>query len=166
MAPTITRILAPTDFSDIADAALVYAKTLADHLDASLHLIHVFSDPYDVASYTPEHPVLVAPERRERALQDAWDSLRQRLDANETTRFSGTCAVVMGLTAMEIVRYARGQNIDLIVMGTHGRRGVAHLLLGSVAEYVVRIAPCPVLTVTNSVKSNPPREFSPTTRVA
>ena len=165
MAPQVTRILVPTDFSEIADAALAYAKTLADHLGASLHLIHVFSDPYDVASYTPDLPVRVAPERGQRALREAWESLRQRLDANETT-FGGTCAVVNGLTAMEIVRHAGDQKMDLIVMGTHGRSGFAHLLLGSVAEYVVRIAPCPVLTVTGATKGNPPGDFRPTTRVA
>ncbi len=165
MAPQITRILVPTDFSDIADAALAYAATLADRLGASLHLIHVFSDPDDVALNTPELSVRVAPERGQRALTEAWDALRQRLYANETT-LEGTCVVVSGLTAMEIVRYVGDQKIDLIVMGTHGRRGFAHLLLGSVAEYVVRIAPCPVLTVTSAVKRRPPGDCTPTARVA
>ena len=73
--------------------------------------------------------------------------MRQRLSADEEERFGATWAIVSGLTAKQIVEFADENAIDLIVMGTHGRRGVAHLLLGSVAEHVVRTAACPVLTV-------------------
>ena len=152
MAPHVTRILVPTDFSETADAALVYAKTLAAKLEASLHLLHVFQDPSTAIAFTPEAYVAPPPELRERALNDAWDHLHDRLDAQEHKRFAGTRAVIEGLAALEIVRYADTHGIDLIVMGTHGRRGIAHLFLGSVAEHVVRTAGCPVLTVRDAVR--------------
>lgn len=147
MAGTITRILVPTDFSETSDAALVYAKDLAVTLGASLHLLHVFADPYALATYSPEVYAPLPPDVRERALEDVRECLDERLDSTERQRLAGTTAVVTGLTAKEIVRYATDNGMDLIVMGTHGRRGVAHLLLGSVAEHVVRTAHCPVLTV-------------------
>jgi universal stress protein A len=146
MAP-VTKILVPTDFSATADAALEYAKVLAGQLGVSLHLLHVFSDPYAVAAHAPDVYATVPPTLRERALEEARECLRQRLTAEEEERFHGTCDIVCGLTARQIVAYADDNAIDLIVMGTHGRRGVAHLLLGSVAEHVVRTATCPVLTV-------------------
>lgn len=147
MAPKLTRILVPTDFSETADAALAYAKSLAGQLDASLHLLHVFSNPYAPAMYAPEVYVAVPPEARERAMEEARQQLRVRLDDEEAARFRSVRAIVAGLTATQILQYVEDHDIDLIVMGTHGRRGVAHLLLGSVAEHVVRRAACPVLTV-------------------
>ena len=152
MAPHVTKILVPTDFSESADAALTYAKALAAKLGASLHLVHVFQDPCAAIPFTPETYAAPPPELRERALADAWDQLHDRLDPQEHERFAGTRAVVEGLAAIEIVRYARDRGIDLIVMGTHGRRGIAHLFLGSVAEHVVRTAGCPVLTVGGAAK--------------
>jgi nucleotide-binding universal stress UspA family protein len=146
MAP-VTKILVPTDFSETADAALEYAKVLAGQMGASLHLLHVFSDPYAAAAHAPEVYVVLPPEYRERALENARECLRTRLTPDEEERFAGTSAIVVGLTAREIVEFADQNAMDLIVMGTHGRRGVAHLLLGSVAEHVVRTAACPVLTV-------------------
>ena len=146
MAP-VTKILVPTDFSATADAALDYAKVLAGQLGASLHLLHVFSDPYAVAAHAPDVYATLPPTLRAQALEEARECLRQRLPADEEERFRGTCDIVSGLTAKQIVEYSGENGIDLIVMGTHGRRGVAHLLLGSVAEHVVRIAACPVLTV-------------------
>ena len=147
MAPSLNRILVPTDFSETADAALAYAKDLAARLSASLHLVHVYADPYSASAYAPEVYTSVPPEVRQRALEEVRERLFERLDASEEYQFRGTRGVVRGLVAPQIVSYAASQDIDLIVMGTHGRRGVAHLLLGSVAEHVVRIARCPVLTV-------------------
>jgi nucleotide-binding universal stress UspA family protein len=156
MAPHVTRILVPTDFSETADAALVYAKTLAAKLEASLHLLHVFQEPSAAMLFTPETYAAPPPELRERALADAWDQLHDRLDWQEHKRFAGTRAVVEGLAALEIVRYADTHAIDLIVMGTNGRRGVPHLFLGSVAEHVVRTARCPVLTVRHAAEKEQP----------
>ena len=166
MAPNITRILVPTDFSDTADVALTYAKTLAGRLNASLHVIHVLADPYVVTPFDVATPM--EPEIRKRTLEDVRACLLKRLDAEEEQRFRGTRAIVTGLAAKQIAQYAADHSIDLIVMGTHGRRGVAHLLLGSVAEHVGRIAPCPVLTVRNpqNAASKPAEPTSPTARVA
>jgi|SRR5688572_18252892 universal stress protein A len=150
MTRTFTRILVPTDFSETADAALAYAKSLATRLGASLHLLYVFSDLSATATMVPEVYVPLPPEVRERALDEARESLLKRLGTAEEKHFQGTRTIVTGLTAKEIVQYATDNGIDLIVMGTHGRRGVAHLLLGSVAEHVLRTAPCPVLTVRNT----------------
>lgn len=143
----LARILVPTDFSDTSDAALAYAKTLAAQLGASLHLLHVFADPYASAAYAPEVYAPLPAGVREHALRDIEQRMHERMDGTEQERFRGTAAIVTGLTAKQIVQYADNHGIDLIVMGTHGRRGVAHLLLGSVAEHVVRTANCPVLTV-------------------
>ena len=146
MASPVTTILVPTDFSETADAALEHASSLAGRLGASLHLLHVFTDPYlGVVGTEPYAPPL--PEMRERALEDVRACLATRLAAQQTAARPGACAIVSGLTAKQIAQYAADHAIDLIVMGTHGRRGVAHLLLGSVAEHVVRTASCPVLTV-------------------
>jgi nucleotide-binding universal stress UspA family protein len=147
MAPSLNRILVPTDFSETADVALCYAKQLATKMGASLHLLHVFTDPYAVAACAAEVYAAVPAEARERALDEARQRLLERLDIIEEQQFRATRGMLRGLTAPQIVAYAANQDIDLIVMGTHGRRGVAHLLLGSVAEHVVRIATCPVLTV-------------------
>ena len=95
-------------------------------------------------------------ETRERAVDQANAEMAKRLNADEWEYFRGTRALVTGLTAKEIVKYAADHGVALIVMGTHGRRGVAHLLLGSVAEHVVRTAPCPVLTVRGSVGDKEP----------
>ena len=166
MAPHISRILVPTDFSDTADVALTYAKTLADQLNASLHVIHVLADPYVVTPF--DVPTPMEPEIRKHTLEDVRACLLERLDADEEQRFRGTRAIVRGLAAKQIAQYAADHSIDLIVMGTHGRRGVAHLLLGSVAEHVGRIAPCPVLTVRDpqNAASKPAEPTSPTARVA
>jgi|KBSSwiStaDraftv2_1062776.scaffolds.fasta_scaffold48265_1 nucleotide-binding universal stress UspA family protein len=115
----IHRILVPTDFGPASDAALAQARQLAAALGASLHLVHVLEDA-------------------QRA-----DALAASLEA----ALGHETAVLNGPTAPTIVEYATDRAFDLIVMGTHGRTGVAHLLLGSVAEQVVRTAPCPVLTV-------------------
>jgi len=147
MAPHVTRILVPTDFSETADAALEYAKTLATDLGASLHLLHVFQDPDLIMPFANEAYAPPPPDIRVRELAAARTSLLKRMSPEDEDRFAGTHAIVEGLTAKEIVNYAEQYAIDLIVMGTHGRRGVAHLLLGSVAEHVVRTARCPVLTV-------------------
>ena len=167
MPPRLTRILVPTDFSQTADAALAYAKDLATTMGAALHLVHVYTDPYAAAACAPEVYPPMPPEVRERAIAEVRERLRERLDDSEALRFRGSCGVVRGLIAPQIVAYAASQDIDLIVMGTHGRRGVAHLLLGSVAEHVVRTARCPVLTVrADAINASAPQLAEPATPAA
>lgn len=147
MQRTFTRILVPTDFSEPSDAALDYAKTLAEKFGASLHLLHVFEDPFVTGAFAAEMYVPVPPETRDALIADARKNLVERVPEGDSARFFATTEVVTGLSARAIVDYTVANDIDLIVMGTHGRGGLAHLFMGSVAERVVRTAPCPVLTV-------------------
>jgi nucleotide-binding universal stress UspA family protein len=133
-----SRILVPTDFSAPSDAALAYARGLAGTFDATLHLLHVLENEF-------LRPVVADPQALETA---ALRHLQKRLTDDDRRRFHAIPAIERSdAPADEIVSYARTQDIDLIVMGTHGRSGMAHLLVGSVAEKVVRAAPCPVLTL-------------------
>jgi nucleotide-binding universal stress UspA family protein len=141
----IKRMLVPTDFSAPADAALAYAVDLAAKLGARVSLVHVFDDPFVVNGVFSGEFVPLPMELRNEILAD----LRRRLaDVVATSGHSELSPqVLVGPIAKTIVEAAQEQAADLIVMGTHGRGAVAHLLLGSVAERVVRTATCPVLTV-------------------
>jgi nucleotide-binding universal stress UspA family protein len=140
------RILVPTDFSKHAQNALTYAAAFADKFGADLYLLHVVQD---LAMFLPEPvtgaPALVPP------LNQLTGVVRTALDRliaeNHLAERSVHAEVCEGTPFYEIIRFAREKDIDLIVMATHGRSGLAHVLLGSVAEKVVRKAPCPVLTV-------------------
>jgi universal stress protein A len=142
----LNRILVPTDFSDYSRAALGYGCALAEKFGAELHLLHVLQD---LVGLVPEPGLAFPPPgdymrelqaSAERALDELPGPLApDGLSIERATR--------QGPPFVEIVRYAREAEIDLIVLGTHGRTGLAHMLLGSVAEKVIRKAPCPVLTV-------------------
>lgn len=143
-----SRILVPTDFSDAADAAFEYAAALAEKLGAALDLLHVVEDPYFTSGvFSAERWVPTPPAMREELLTNAQEQLRARVNRLEQKGVQRTMKVYTGPAAKAITEYAAEHAIDLIVMGTHGRGGMANLLLGSVAERVVRTAPCPVLTV-------------------
>jgi nucleotide-binding universal stress UspA family protein len=143
---TLKRILIPTDFGEAADAALAYGRELARSFGATLEVLHVVEDVYTRLAVDG----LVAGDP---SLQhDLEEVSRKRVEAllsDEDRAVFGARPVVLvsNTTATTIVAYAHETRVDLIVMGTHGRGGVAHLLMGSVAERVVRTAPCPVLTV-------------------
>jgi nucleotide-binding universal stress UspA family protein len=142
-----TRILVPTDFSPCADQALEHARTVARTFGASLHLLHVMEDPATSTMMTVESYIPDVHQFREAVTKDATRQLEARLTAGDRTALHATAQASFGAGARGIVEYATGHHIDLIVMGTHGRTGVSHLLMGSVAEHVVRTAPCPVMTV-------------------
>ncbi|MDE0205602.1 MAG: universal stress protein [Candidatus Tectomicrobia bacterium] len=132
------HLLVPTDFSDDADRAVAYAADLALTLQASLTLMTAV-----YAGDTPEvHLAYIEKIRAEdkRKLED----VRQRV---EKAGVAVKALMAYGAPAQQIVETARREGADLIVMGTHGRTGLSHLLIGSVAERVVRLAPCPVLVV-------------------
>lgn len=148
----LRRILLPTDFSEHSRAAVDYACGLAERFGSELHLLHVVRD---LALEVPEFAMgLSFPTHSEE-----WPLRLRKLELAALEQLSGVLdpawqqgrkivrAVKSGVAYVEIVRYAREHEIDLIIMGTHGRSGLAHILLGSVAERVVRKAPCPVLTV-------------------
>jgi nucleotide-binding universal stress UspA family protein len=143
----ITRVLVPTDFSAASKEAFAYARALAERFDASLHLVHAFEDPFATAAFAAEMYAPLPANLRDTMLRDIEQRLALQFPADDRARFKGTTEIVTGPTAKAIVEYSHSLGSDLIVMGTHGRGGMAHLLLGSVAERVVRTAACPVLTV-------------------
>ncbi len=137
----LQRILVPHDFSETSETAVRYAVALARNFNARIHLLHV-GDQARLDLET-EFPLGL-----EGAVEDA---VRERLlkivTPTEQAELRPEFVVRAGVPAAEIVRYARDYDVDLIVMGTHGRGPVSHMVMGSVAEKVVRTAPCPVLTV-------------------
>lgn len=141
----LNRILLPTDFSDYAGAATKYACAFAEQFAAELHLLHVLEVHL---SATPAFGMgLVLPKYIEVSRQAAEKAFQEMLDPKWTEKQKVVTALVQGPPFLEIIRYAREKEIDMIIMATHGRSGLAHVLMGSVAEKVVRKAPCPVLTV-------------------
>lgn len=140
MVISIQRILFVTDFSEPARKAQRYALALAETFGAELYVFHAVSE--DVFIPAPDAAIVWLDAEVERA--------RKQLSA-EFAAVAGPVKTVLevrqGNAVHEIVRYADEQNIDLIVLGTHGRTGLSHVLLGSIAEKVVRLATCPVLTV-------------------
>lgn len=142
----IKTILVPTDFSDASAAALNFARALAEAFGSALHLLHVVQDPY-VQPWAAEAFGVSLAGVLERWEQDALAQLEKLVPEAERQAHAVRCATRVGHPFVEILNYAAEQRADLIVMGTHGRGAVAHMLLGSVTEKVVRKAPCPVLTV-------------------
>ena len=142
-----SRILVPTDFSPPSDAALEYARILAAKFGSSLQILHVVDDPTAASEYVPDGFAPSTPGIRTALLDNARQRLDRLMNLVDRSRYHGHAEAVLGLPAASIVDYAMATGTGLIVMGTHGRTGLAHLLMGSVAEQVVRTAPCPVLTV-------------------
>jgi universal stress protein A len=141
----LKSILVATDFSEPSAVALAYGRDFARSYSATLHLLHVLEDV--MIRYSPEigmtSPVLQ---------KNLESGARRDLDALVTDDDRATLKIVpVVLTSPTIpggiVEFAKGQKIDLVIVGTHGRSGVKQFLMGSVAERVVRMAPCPVLTV-------------------
>jgi nucleotide-binding universal stress UspA family protein len=148
----LQRILVATDFGDESHVALKYGVALAEAFDASLHVLHVLET---IAGAEPLAVDLDARKAVESAIEAAaWDELRGLLTADEQTRLRARLALEWGLPFVEIIGYAKTHQIDLITMGTHGKGKVARVILGSVAEQVMRSAPCPTLTT-----RHPEREF-------
>lgn len=141
----ITRILAPVDFSPPSTAAVRFAATLARALDARLELIHIVEDPFMSTAWGAEAYVSDLTQLLDSLTVNATSRLEQlkTVLADVATETE----VLRGEPWRQIVEHASASKADLIVMGTHGHTGLSHVLLGSVAEHVVRQAPCPVLTV-------------------
>ena len=142
----IRKILAPTDFSRHAENAVRYACGLAERLDAELHLLHVLSEIVPTGPDPLLTPVLPPEYYRESEVQSR-DALAKLIKATWGTPPVVENAVRWDSPVEGIVDYAREAAIDLIVIATHGRTGLSHVLLGSVAERIVREASCPVLTI-------------------
>jgi nucleotide-binding universal stress UspA family protein len=157
---TIQRILVPTDFSQPADAALIYAKELAEKFGADLQLLHVVPSP----TYYPMGPEAAAFPMAELMIET---EAAARNTLEELARGTGLpvdrirVRTTVGTPVSEILDTIAEHDIDLVVMGTHGRGLVEHVLLGSVAERVVRRSPVPVLTVHGLPGTNRPKTVTP-----
>ena len=150
---TLTDILVAMDFSEPSMAALTYGRALARNFRSRLHVVHVIGSIPSV--FLGAEAYVVSVPDLQRQIEDA---ARQELDAlpldDEDVPLIRRVLITSNVPHAAIVDYATRKHIGLIVAGTHGRGAVTHALLGSVAERIVRTAPCPVLTV-----RNPEQEF-------
>jgi nucleotide-binding universal stress UspA family protein len=156
LVPTFSKILVPTDFSDDSKLALTYAVELAQKFSAEILVVHV-DQPLAPVMTSELNPGLdvgsmnrIAEEQRLLALREL-DQISARL---RETGVKSRGLMRVGAPFLEIIHTAQSENADLIVMGTHGRTGLVHVLMGSVAERVVNKAHCAVLTV-----RHPDRKF-------
>ena len=139
-----TNILVPIDFSTTADQALEYAIALAAKLGARIHLVHVIGMP---SFGIPDLGVAVTNTMIESLVRDGQAALDRIVAQRRGEATFGEVSLRTGDARGMILEAANDVGADLIVIGTHGRSGVARVLLGSVAEAVVRTAPCPVVVV-------------------
>jgi len=167
----VRKILVPIDFSEHSQHALRWGADLAAHYGAEILLLHVlpkaveevFTDApawEDIPTYYPEGTTRSpTPHYKDPIIIDLVDQAQTQLDdlarADLQETVPGRAKVAVGKPPDEILRVAREEGMDLIVMGTHGRTGLRHVLLGSVAEAVVRAAPCPVLTIRDRATASP-----------
>jgi nucleotide-binding universal stress UspA family protein len=142
----LKKILYPTDFSESSLEALRYAVSLARDYKARLVLMHVVNE--QIFSEGLSLPRVTAPEALEKELAaEAERRLKGLIPAGERSGLDWEMVILHGMPFLEIIRYAKDNEVDLIVIGTHGRSGLEHVIFGSTAERVVRKAPCPVLSV-------------------
>lgn len=150
----IRQILVPTDFSDPANAALTYARTLAEEFGSHLHVFHVVPEPY-VYPWGTEISTLPLADLMAQSEAMARTRLAELVPKDHPPKGGLTTSTSIGTPVDRILDYVKDKHIDLVVIGTHGRGAVGHLLLGSVAERVVRRSPVPVLTVKGPVSTSP-----------
>lgn len=144
---TLKNILVATDFGEAADVALTYGRELAGRFGATLHVLHVADNIY-INAFGAETYAAMAPDLQTELEASAPKKLDELLiDSDRSGPPTKRALLTSSSPAFAIVDFAKDNNIDLIVMGTHGRGALAHLVMGSVAERVVRLAACPVLTV-------------------
>jgi len=146
MPPALNRILMATDFGAPSREALQYACEIANRFQAELHLLHVIVEPVplpdaEAAWFEPATALPAVIQGVERQL--GTEAARLPLTEGRQATFS----VKVGYPVDEVMKYIDEHQVDLLVLGTQGHRGLSHLLLGSVAEKLVRLATCPVLTV-------------------
>lgn len=138
----IKTVLCPIDYSKGSLAALEYALHFALKEAASLYLMHVIDVRY-LEGYTP----LEVARPDSETINRINEELGERVPGDVRKKIRVETIVTVGIPVLEIVNTAKEKGVDVIIMGTHGRTGIAHVIMGSVAENVVRRAHCPVLTV-------------------
>jgi len=149
----LERILFPTDFSSTAEHALKYALSFASEHKAKLYVMHVISDSYSPVVFG-EDGESVAPPSLETMEAKAKKLMQQLIPERYMKELKIEYIIVQGGPLKEILKSVKEHNIDLLTMATHGRKGISHILMGSLAEKVVQMAPCPVLTI-----KHPEHEF-------
>jgi len=154
MTPDIKRILVPVDFSTTSRRALDYAHHLAVKFDAALHLVHVCEVPSMMTASMDAYAINYA-DWTQRLGEEAERELNKTKSALDDVKV--TTEVLFGRPAAAITEDAVSNGADLIVMGTHGHGAMMHVLMGNVAERVVRTAPCPVLTVREPRETRKPK---------
>lgn len=147
----VKKILLPTDFSEGAKNALPYAVELTRQYNASLYLIHVI---YDINQASGLHVPHVNLDQLYSEIESVAKKELERFGLEELRGMNVQREVIRGVPYEEIVKYAEKNQIDLIVIGTHGRKGLEKVFFGSTAEQVLRRAPCAVLTVRLPKKSS------------
>jgi nucleotide-binding universal stress UspA family protein len=147
MATKFKKILVPTDFSECSKAAMDHAMSLAQTFQAQIILLHVMEPPVYGLDFSLMHPGALPIVR-----QKLMEMMEQSVDVMKDQGIVAEGHFIMGVPFLEIIRAAEKHNADLIVMGTHGRTGLSHILLGSTAERVIQRTPCPVLTVKGTVR--------------
>jgi nucleotide-binding universal stress UspA family protein len=147
---TIRTILVPTDFDDCSAPTVHFAAEMAEKFNARIVLLNVVQD-VELAMPDAVMPTPVAPPILNDLIAEAKKGLAKVEQVENLSRFSPQLEVRVGSPAVEIVEAAKALKVDLICIGTHGRGGLAHFILGSVAEKVIRNSPCPVLTLRPAV---------------
>ena len=142
----LKKILVPVDFSEGANKALSYGISLAKHYGAALHIFNAIDDRLYDDSLFMMYAEQEIRETRRKITNEQLDELLARIK-KEHPGLEPVKVIRLGIAFLEIIKYAQEEAIDLIIMGSHGHTGIAHLLIGSTTEKVVRKAPCPVLTV-------------------
>jgi nucleotide-binding universal stress UspA family protein len=140
---SLKKILCPIDHSDCSKEALKYAVSLAMKDEAKLLLLHII----DIRSFNEGLEAMSAQIPDEETLEQLKVKLLNCIPEEIRDDMEVEALVVQGIPFAEIISTAKENEIDMIVIGSHGRTGISHMMLGSVSEKVVRKAPCPVLTV-------------------
>jgi len=139
------KILVAVDFSDSSVEALRYAVKIGEKFDARLLLLHVIHDPAETPGF------YVAKKAGKKVLRNMEQSAQQMMEEFVAENVKGyekcETRIIPGLPAVQTLQLARKEKVDLIVVGSRGRGGLERFMLGSVADKVIRGAPCPVLTV-------------------
>jgi nucleotide-binding universal stress UspA family protein len=142
---SFSTILFATDFSENSDLAFDYALTLARQSSAHLVVIHVINEPVDLRGFYVPH---ISFDNLEKEIEDGANRMMEKFCESKLGDYSAyETKICTGVPHEEILKQADERNASLIVLGTHGRSGLDHILFGSTAERVVRQAKCPVLTV-------------------
>ncbi len=145
------RILTAIDFSENSDFAFDYALTLARQFNSELIVLHVINEPVDLRGFYVPH---ISFEQLEKEIEEGAISMMEKFCQARMGDFSNyKTTIVTGIPYEEITRNAGEVSASLIVLGTHGRTGLDHIIFGSTAERVVRSSACPVLTIRMPVKS-------------